>query len=1058
MQRRNSTRCRGLSRQKSTSSARSVQLTHIHPDTAEHDAQSAAVQAFARARERASDGVAPWPPPRSVERPQLGRHQSSPNPRQGIRTQQSVRFVQPKASHTRLEAGTPQSTPSRQASTRTRATRNRSHTQPTSHNSNSGMGLAPQGTAADYINAIFTGDEYYTAEDNVASVPSSYHRLRKSKSMYTGSGHSKAADSKYGFRQSTANQCESQAGRQFQRNRNKADGRLKAPRSMSFLRTRREASSFSNSRESAPSIDTFDLGNVSVSHSRATKSESPMPSRPKPAKPDKSFKKTLRDASNDTTSTSAKMVKDGSLRLKARKVSQNFKHKLKNLFNTIKGDNNDAVFPPQQVEARKTHVTSVGDLEHYLGDFQLCGEEKENTIVSRVTSGVPSLHTVPSRQQLRSHQGSLESLHSERKVSDEKSRVTSWSDSDANTHSTTNSSRGEWEKQRLSIVKENGSHVAISAKSRMPIHPDWVMKGEDSDRAKVDKSEFAVNINGQRIYSALMKRIDEGDQAAQGVEDNRQQNVEKFVAQGTVPIRQSSKSFSANGRSTAAIIRQVPSHDELNYDTSHASSTATIIRSPEVASNQFLSYSQNRIGTSASASALIPPEVLGVNSHKEATPSTRSLSSPKLGRHATSGRTISERSSVFFGSPACHFFRTQSPYRRAIRGSMQAAAETTHLKSPEFNPWMKSLTKLRIRRPSNCESEDAHMLAYDESIYSSDDLELANGSSCTNDLVGKFPKPPENHGDVTIFLDAPKYQSPTFNQVQRVASSASSVEWKTWLSANVSRLSQSSSLLERNDRNEEDHGHIKLSCASGHIRENAQINGEDEELVLQSECKIPNPSAKTLRTIQRDSGGSSDQPHSIVEDEYPDTPPAIQQKLFEQSHLPAQSAALRRMPSLLSLKTNRANGNMLHDAVESKAFSQLLPRPLLQTRSYSALRTQNQNIGTPTPKSRSMLKNSPRGYSVSNSSLGVDDAMQTEISTDSAESKFRLPPSSQAKRENISPRAAAENDPSTFRLSEDFGPNNSPSRQSASSKHMVELFLNSRRRRIAGTDDTDAFL
>lgn len=196
MQRRNSTKSQDLPRRKSTSSVKNVQLVYVHPETAEHDAQSAAAEAFARARDRASNTVAYWPPPRSSERPAMNRNHSSPekhSDNRPVRRQQSVRFVQPKSSSSRFEDEKAPYTPSNQRRTRARTStsQNQMHqTQRLQSRSNataSGIVCAAKGAAGDYINTLLVREDHHETEDDITFPASSSGRLRKAKSMYPGS-------------------------------------------------------------------------------------------------------------------------------------------------------------------------------------------------------------------------------------------------------------------------------------------------------------------------------------------------------------------------------------------------------------------------------------------------------------------------------------------------------------------------------------------------------------------------------------------------------------------------------------------------------------------------------------------------------------------------------------------------------------------------------------------------------------------------------------------------------------------------------------------------------
>lgn len=1031
MKRRNSTKSHAPSRQKSSSSVRSVQLVHIHPDTAEHDAQNAAIQAFARAKERSSNSIAHWPPPRSCERPTTGSHRSSPEIRQdrsGVCRQQSVRFVQPKSSRACLEEEPAQYTPSKQASTRARTTRLRSQTQPSSNASAGGMALASKGTAGDYINALITGEEYYTPVDNIASVPSSYRRLRKSKS--------------YAGRQLADVQSDTRAG----------GTRLKAPRSMNFLKTQKEISTCGHRKYDTQKTSPLE-GNVpSISPPRTTRSHSVMPVQPKSAKPSKFLRKTLRDVSIGTSSMSTKGSRDESLRLRARRVSHSFKHKLKNFFNISDANHDSRLFPPQQIEAQKTHGMSIADLKYSFEDGHSTNRERGDTTISRVTSGVPSLHAVPLEQQLRSRQGSLESLRSERKVSGEKSRVTSWSDSDANTHGTANSSRGEYEQQRLSVIKESSHHITSTSRQRRPIHASWTEANDDFDMSPTDVLQRGRNMDGQRIYSALMNRLQETTDTKRGFQDKCPQHCEELVVQEIVPPRSSSRTFATNGDTMAATIKHVTAQENPCTDTSRSASAATVLHKQHPVANEMSnSHDPDKFDASASTKVNAPTasKTPGFPPQKSVSISTRSLTNPKVGMPASSGRALSERSSVFFGSPSCHLFRTQSPYRRAVRKSMQATADVVPPKSPEFNPWTKSLSTVQIRRPSACESDDDQKLAYDESVYSEDN-EQVDVTPRKSRLYGKILKSPENHGDVTIFLDPPKYQPLTIRPSGRHVSSASSTEWKTWLSTNSSRLDHLEPPTDHSKTIGQGTGTPRFPWLTGHIRENAQISDEEDRVEARRKLATLSSASKASSTSQWASKGSFTTPYRFPKHGHRDTPPTSGYVHDETISSPSSMAA-RMLPSSVNSNTSKNNSTKLKADVEKHSTSPFQTKPHLQARSLSALDARNQDIVTPGPNMKKQ-QGSPKDYTP------VLTWAPTAGSTDCEPSRLYLPHSSQIKVENISPTAAGTNDLFGSSPSGDYGAGISPARQGTGSKHMVELFLHSRRERVTETVGTDAFL
>ncbi|KAH6657046.1 hypothetical protein BKA67DRAFT_178375 [Truncatella angustata] len=1051
MQRRNSikSRNRPLSRQKSASSVKSVQLVHIDPRTAEHDAQSAATQAFARARERDLNGTADWPPSRSCDRPTSGHHQSSLEGHQNdsvLRKQQSVRFVQPMTYSTRVEDETMQSTPSKQRSGRIHTSRSRSHTHTSSNASAAGMVFAAKGTAGDYINALIMGEDHNTPEDNINYVPSSRRRLRKSKSMFTASELNELSSFRYEQQPRGETPQFVGAGGLASHLHQDADTgmrQLKNPKSMTFLRSKREMHTKQDHRVTAPTLTVLSEDAVPATHPSITKTQPSALLPIKPVNPDRYFRKSMRDSSNSNASSETKVVENGSLRVKAREVSKNFKHRIKSLFHIAKDENDENRFPPQQVKAPKAHAMGLEDLEHNLGDDYFDEADRENTTVSRVTSGVPSLHAVPSELQLRSRQGSLESLRSERKVSDEKSRVTSWSDSDATTSGTVSSGRVEWEKQRLSVIKENSCQLASPSFRRAPLQVHRTGSEIDLRQTSAVAIPPTRSVDGQRIYSALMKRHNRGNDIVEAKHAERRGSFEDFMVQGIVPTRDGSKAFCIGGKSSPATIRPVVTDNVLKSGHMRESTT-TVIRGPRPMPSQAVdSYSNghqiNRLATSLSTNTLRSPKSSSIVCHDAAMLPTRSLTSPSTRTLAPPGKALAERSSVFFGSPSSHLFRTQSPYRRAIRGSMHAAAEASIPQSPEFNPWMATLNTVRIRCPNSYDSdEEDRKMTCAESLYSSDEVEPAG------DLPGKVgqseqvPSPTKAHGDATIFLDPPKYQAPTFKPAERMTSSASSVEWKTWLSSNISKLNDPHSPPEDSDPGEEKLGTRKLPWNSGHVRENAQIYGEDYDGVAMGTSEGKSHDNEPEDLIVR--SPTTERQHRRV----PPVPPRN---------------VLRPIQSSASLRSSLATVNTPQERSKKPSPGPAQSKPLAQARSLSALSIQDQNILTPRSKLR-RKPNGPRDYApqaLTPVRNGGTHRQLTRLS-EAAESQLDTKGPGGVQNENMSPIMADPKDRGTIDDSKFRSVQNNTSRQSLGANHMVEVFLDSRRQSAVGAGDTDAFL
>lgn len=1071
MYHRNSTKPNRLDRRKSTS-AKSVHLEHIRPKMAEHHAQAAAMQAFARARERSSVEATLWPPPRNSDSNETNSHDGTPDrdrPSPAIRRQQSVRFVRERdrrstEGHTALDDT---------ISMKARNAMDGMEPRPIASASGAGMVSAAKGSAGDYINSLFTGTEYYTPEDDFASAPSSYRKIRKSKSMFTCSEASMTSENHVQTPISTAmNQLppSSAGSANVDMGGSIRSFRLKAPKSMSFLRGRRDLSMLSFKRRGSIPVPppTDENAGYSGNKDKPLKSKPSSFLRPKSVNTDKVFRKSMRDVSNDTILISGKLPKDGSLRNRARKVSLNFKHRLKNLFSLGKGDSDKEAFPAQQIEASKSHVADDDFVR--INEFHF-DPKNDDAAFSRVPSGVPSLHAVPSNQQLRSRQGSVKSFRSERRFSDDRSRVTSWSTSDTNTINTLSSRKGEWDRQRLSVIKENGMHVSSSS-ARYPSVANFAIDPNNSRSAPPPMPIQPATVNSQRIYSALMKRLGKTNKHSKNNELKRKKSVDNFITTSVIPPRGSSQLHDGRRPNSPATIRHI-----ISDGLSDTSSTRTIERKPVANSGRAKDESNEsyHIETPSTKSG-IPSSAsmpLGDEARRSVDIDAWKSSIPRIKEPTPSARTLSTRSSAFFASPTCHLFRTRSPYRRALQDSMRVESQDkhhdTHLGSPESNPWMRPLTGLGIRCPSTCDSEMDMKMRYTESVYSStDDLRTEPSSA-----VDRFPRPPnKNHGDATIFLSPPVYR-PTLPSLSkhRATSSASSVEWKTWLSANVSKLEGTS---DRTDNGIIEYAVPKMGTttrASCHVREMAQINGDDDE----EQSLPPSPFHPNIE-VYKPTRPEPDTALAPIEQNAITSPPTAQCQSV------TSKQALKKSPSPIS---HDGNDNDKENEVPERITLQKVRNALRATPSLVSIRSfQNLNPASePSTKGpfdstrcKSLAHRASMNTLAGNSSMGLGKWQQGPrkyvtptpspgpkatgdelgCSTGSRR-RFALASASVKKAENVCPMDV-ETDPFAAGGSGGKGKETGKEFGTMGSKKMVDLFLSSRRRRIASGEEGSVFM
>ncbi|KAK8122169.1 hypothetical protein PG984_010839 [Apiospora sp. TS-2023a] len=1007
MQRRNSTKSGGPDRRKSISSVKSVQLLHMSTEQAERDARVAATQAFRQARERSATESALWPPSRQFNRPSLDRHYSSPDRRSnesGSCRQQSVRFVKPKLSGSLAQLRRQHDrTPTRVSGTTRPRTSGTDASRPWStphRTSTSGMTSPAKGTAGDYINALITSEEYYTPEDNIASEPSSYRRIRKSKSLFSSyDGIASGAQSPGA--QLPENLSPSITGSAYYPPvENVPPPGLKAPKSMSFLKSRREQSRpISARRESMPLVtQATNVHPLRSNREQSVLSHSSQPLGSKPHKPGKALRRTLRDTSDTTESESLNH------RQKARKVSHTLKTRIKSFFNLAKAENDEPDFPPQQIEAQKTHVVEVESEPPGVH-----GAPLEDAALSRVTSGVPSLHAVPSEQQLRSHQVSLESLRSERKLSDEKSRVTSWTNSDVHTSTATSSQGREWDKQRLSVIKENGAHISSAASRRPDLALQWTERSPFANFPPEEvPTDTSANVDSQRIYSALMKRLNEVQQASLGLEKGNRRG-----------LGQSSEDTASLRSSLAPTIRRVTSDESIGQKASDVESGPAL--------------SEDHRSSSGSSNAR-DCDTLS-QAHQVGIPSSQARDQEDNLRV----RPLSARPSAFFGSPTCHLFRTQSPYRRALQGSISAATDLIGSpKSSEFNPFMPSLNDLPIRSVSRCDSDVDGKIHYSESIYSNEEAN-SRPTSDTRPLMDSFPSPPNGLGAVTIFVDPPKPQIPpnhiAVSLLQPVPSNGKPGCRQMFRSLKIQHSQRTSKVVVN-----------KIS--SGHRREKAQISDCDEE----------GETSEPLEQIQSNTALGNLEPNALNSGSRPRPVEANTDTLSDKENQPPPiplKSALRSTASAASLGTSTERSILSTKESRGKSQDDMTPKPLTHARSANPLGPRPQNR---TPSPVKLVRRQPKSTNntAHEHTSSIGEAVEKQFGKVNESPSSNQLPVGQGSRgsENVNPtRRATKNERSEGQGNISHIPDENIDPQAMGSKQMVDLFLSSRRRRIAGSED-----
>lgn len=774
MLRKNSTKSqtrRPLSRSKSSVTIgrnAAHDLTGVEPLTVERDAYIAATLSFNRAQ------------------PQNNNERKSPR----LHRQQSVRFAGPNAQPRRILAA---------------------------------RASVP---AASNLPRRPVGSQQYCLEpgDEAASL-SPHGKLRKSKSMYTSSitkiptyslDNSDHSDVFNGWQ--TTSRYSSFAKKENEPICSSGGPSLRAPKSMAFLPHGREGSiSRINTRNGCEMSDELTRNGFYG----PPESLSRLKSRPssffrssyKQSPNLTAFPKSLRSSSNNTTvlspaslygfnNPSSIPLKQPTLRTTARKISKSLKSKIKGLFSRPKSTD-------QAIDQAEYHTPErdANDDSCYGTQSTVPTRSSQEASMYQGPSRMPSFHAVPASQQLKSRQGSFASVEIEDNLpSDDKSRVTSWTDSTAATI-THQPRSANWSRQSAFSSEEAEMGTLPLSHNQASIPVDNI-------------SHRGPTVNSQRVYSALIKRLQETKQRqSQSLGENHAtlDVTEADSPQSNSTIRRQPRWIRYDG--SAQTIRHVQAEDDVFQDRAEKTETSrpsSAFSNSATRDHKPTASPQRSLSRDAYPSAAVNGDCTIALSQNAAEPQVALETQKSL---------ISSRSSAFFASPTCHLFRTTSPYRRALQATMKATQSNEQPQTPGAK-YLSSLSALSLptRRPSTDGSDDDERMAYAESIYSNSSEK--NISSPSKSI--KQTRVKKDHGDVTIFLPV-ETQRPSLSLSSRHArevSSSSSIEWKTWLSANVSKLETSSTTL-RTDFPEEPSSSPRHSR---HIREKTEIEPEGDDL------------------------------------------------------------------------------------------------------------------------------------------------------------------------------------------------------------------------------------
>ena len=354
------------------------------------------------------------------------------------------------------------------------------------------------------------------AESDDASVPSSYRRLRKAKSMFSPGKAPSAVFSdvipstKRPFRRQSL-----QSSDAYREPLRVPDPRLR--KSYSFLRG-------ATDRTSTSSRQATNDAAVQLARDQYLRQLEQQRLKEQPSffglgnrrRPQKVFRRTVRTSSSNSygsaiasplASLEPRKIKD--LGHRARSLSQTIKRTIKRVFKRS-SDTEDPI-PAQQIKATYPHYGDYISTSDDKAQRYPPVPEPDAELLLRVSSRESVTHRAPSYIDRSARPGSIRSAHSDDDESNDKSRVASWMDSTA---ANTIKVPQTLERKRLSIIKEDGGPHQPSSSARQY---EGTSDGYASFRQPLRQcstGRVSGPIDSNRIFSALQKKIGQNEREA----------------------------------------------------------------------------------------------------------------------------------------------------------------------------------------------------------------------------------------------------------------------------------------------------------------------------------------------------------------------------------------------------------------------------------------------------------------------------------------------------------------------------------------------------------------
>ena len=631
-------------------------------------------------------------------------------------------------------------------------------------------------TSDSFVTALPEQSEEYI-ERRVSSLPSSYRRLRKTKSMVNPSkGSSSSLVNGFSRGRGHARTHSLRPQNRESGQRASQDSRLR--KSLSFLR--QPATSPEPPRKSIDQDKAVQLARdqfVRQLEQQRVKEKTSIVDFAQQRKSGKPFRRTVRTSSTNSygsaiaspAAAKLEIPKGSGLGRKARSISISLKSRLKKVFH--KPSDVEEIVPVQQLNASRPH----------FGDFM----SSFNGTQQRYDHHIPSpdghtLQSIDSRGSTSretsafvekpSHPASIRSIESTGSVEKETSRVSSWETSTIANSLATLQSR---ENKRLSTINEGA-----------PYQPSSVRPYGNLGYNFAASTDPIRDYSAGSLYSRLRREIEKNERMARQHEKTEESDTIRHIPDYIADLtpRGSSLGIPGHGglRMSKSVVFNPPSTEiENRFEASQL--------------NQFKVHNQ-----------------LGHHSNS----SSQDLSEHKGISNSPSKQPLREVKSAFF-PPSIRLERNApSPYRQVTRDN-----------SEDKSTPQKQLGTVNTSKTSQAPNEQSPFLQVrnftdSDSIYSrttSGNTPRASDSPSTNPDSGDEP------GTAIIASKPLRYNQSSPSRRQNTSSVQSSGEWKTWLSTEVAQLEKRTTTAGQSQG-------PPSASTRGHKRENAQMNEDDVEI------------------------------------------------------------------------------------------------------------------------------------------------------------------------------------------------------------------------------------